>query len=216
MNIQDIKAFLFDVDGLLIDSEAVFNKCWCDAARSYGYSLTREQALDLRSLDAVLAKKLFAKWFGADEVYALIRSQRKKIMTEWLMTNSIKSKPYASFVLNELQKKGFTVAVVTSSPKSRCTEYLKNAGIDNFRGEIITTEQVERGKPYPDVYRFACKKLGLNPSCCVAVEDSPNGLRSAHDAGLKTIMIPDLSPYSDDLKLYVDIRLQSLIEIIKL
>lgn len=208
-----IKFFLFDVDGLLVDSERIFNVCWIEGARSIGYNLTFEQALQLRSCDSMLAKKLFATWFNDETAYAKVRSARKELMSDTKKYGIPSLKPGINDILEKLDAKGIKYAVVSSSPVSRCRKYLEDVGISCRFETIISAEMVERGKPYPEIYAFACSKLGVNPNECIAVEDSPNGIRSAHDAGCATIMIPDISPYCEELASYVDYHYDSLADI---
>ena len=199
------KAVFLDVDGVLVDSEKVFNICWRKAAEEEGYEMSFEQALELRSLDSSLAKVFFRTWYGNDEAYPAIRQRRKTIMADWNNTEKLEQKPGVSAFLQEIKKLPIKVAIVTSSPVSRITEYLSNVGVDiNLFDEIITTENVKRGKPFSDVYKFACESIGLSPQECIAVEDSPNGVKSAHAAGCYTIMIPDLSPLTCELQEYVN------------
>lgn len=198
-----MKTLLFDVDGVLVDSEKIYNSCWVRAAKESGYNLSSEQAMNLRSLDSVLASEFFFKLFHDRNAYPLIRQRRKEIMKN-VTDGQLKAKPGVQELMEYLNAEKINYAVVTASPVSRAMAYLESAKIGHYFPEIISTEHVQRGKPYPDIYEFACRKLSLVPRECAAVEDSPNGLMSAHDAGCITIMIPDISPYDDNLKGYVD------------
>ena len=208
-------AIFLDVDGVLVDSEKVFNACWRQAAEDEGYEMTFEQALELRSLDSSLAKELFKKWYGHEEAYPAIRQRRKAIMAERNKEEKLEAKPGVLEFLQQLKTLPIKVMIVTSSPVSRITEYLNTVGIsiDLFDG-VITTESVHRGKPFPDVYQYACEAVGLSPEQCVAVEDSPNGVKSAHAAGCYTVMVPDLSPCYEDLKPHTDLSCNCLNELL--
>ena len=210
------KAIFLDVDGVLVDSEKVFNACWRQAAEDEGYEMTFEQALELRSLDSSLAKELFKSWYGHEEAYPAIRQRRKAIMEERNKTEKLEGKPGVVEFLNALKLLPIKVIIVTSSPVSRITEYLGSVGINmSFFDDVITTEKVSRGKPFPDVYKYACKTIGFSPEECIAVEDSPNGVKSAHGAGCYTIMVPDLSPCTKVLEAEVDLIVDGLMGIIK-
>ncbi len=199
------KAILLDVDGVLVDSEKVFNICWRKAAELEGYEMSFEQALELRSLDSSLAKELFLSWYGEEMAYPAIRQRRKIVMVEYNKCHTLEAKKGVNEFLKEMQKYPIKLAIVTSSPATRISEYLKSVGIDiSLFDEVITTEHVKRGKPFPDVYQYACSAIGCSPAECIAVEDSPNGVKSAHSAGCYTIMIPDLSPFDKDLFRFVD------------
>lgn len=208
------KVIFLDVDGVLVDSEKVFNSCWRKAAESEGYSMTYEQALQLRSLDSSLAKDLFKSWYGNDNVYPSIRAARKLIMAEEVAKEPLRTKPGVLEFLDKARIMSVKVAIVTSSPMSRITTYLASVGIEiSLFDSVITTEQVKRGKPFPDVYLHACKTTRFEPDECVAVEDSPNGVKSAHDAGCYTVMIPDLTPCDESIKTFVDKECETIIDI---
>ena len=201
---NSLKAILFDIDGVLIDSERVYHVCWREAARQNGYQLSPEQAWQLRSLDSRLAGQLVEKWYGTPLAYPAIRATRKKLMQEYLAAHPLALKPGVKEVLEYLQKNQFLLAVVTAADIDKATAYLHSVGIDSYFSKIICAKMVERGKPFPDVYEWACQQLQVSPQNCLAVEDSPNGVKSAHQAGCRTIMIPDLTPYTADLAEFVD------------
>lgn len=204
----------FDMDGVLIDSEKIYNICWNTAAKQLGYILTEEQVLYLRSLDGILACEFLTKIFSDENAYSAIRMRRKEIMLEYLKKEQLKAKPGVKELMSYLNRKKVNTAVVTSASIDRAERYLDSAGIKQYFFNIVSTEQVKRGKPYPDVYRYACKVLGVEPTECIAVEDSPNGLKSASLAGCKTIMIPDLSQYDEKVKPYVNWHFDCLTDII--
>ena len=212
MNHKQIQAVLFDLDGVLIDSEKIYNQCWVRAAQQQGFIMTREQALLLRSLDRQLAQQLFNQWYSDERAYNVIRTTRKQLMKEFLATHPLSLKPGVHRILPYLKKLHFKLAIVTASNFEEVTKYIKDMGISHYFDHVISTKSVVRGKPFPDVYLYACSKLNINPSACIALEDSPNGVQSAHAAGCYTVMIPDLSPYSPNLKSYVDVWYQNLEE----
>ena len=96
-------------------------------------------------------------------------------------------------LLDFLHEKGIKVAVATATDPKRAKEYLSQIGIYDKFDKVCCATMVKNGKPEPDVYLYACEQIGEKPEDCVAVEDSPNGIRSAYRAGLKVIMVPDLT-----------------------
>lgn len=205
------KAILLDVDGVLVDSEQVFNYCWRKAAEQEGYPMSYEQALLLRSLDSQLAKELFINWYGEEKAYPAIRAARKVVMAEHTAKEPLSAKEGVLDFLEAVKDLPVKVAIVTSSPVSRITSYLNSVGIDiSLFDKVITTEQVKYGKPYPDVYEYACKSIGYEPSECIAVEDSPNGVKSAHDAGCYTVMVPDMTPCTKEMKPCVNLVINKI------
>ena len=112
-------------------------------------------------------------------------------MAECLKTETVQRKPGAIELLEEIKKRGIIAAVATATDRERTGKYLEETGLESYFHEIISATQVKEGKPSPDIYLYACEKLGLRPEECIAVEDSPNGILSAYRAGCKVIMVPD-------------------------
>lgn len=204
---------IFDLDGTLIDTEKYFKVFWRKAAAAFGYSMSEEQALQLRSLGRPYAPALLREWFGPEFDYLAVREVRRKMMKEFLAERGVELKPGAKEALSRLKQKGFKVALATATPVERASRQLKETGIYEYFDEIVSAAGVERGKPAPDVYLAACRLLGEKPEDCVAVEDSPNGVRSAYDAGLRVIMVPDQTEPDEELKRLLYARVSSLLEL---
>lgn len=214
-SVKEIKAALFDMDGLLIDSEKVYCDCWIQAARELGYAFDVERALSLRSLDKELANALFIRWFSDETAYERVKARRKEIMAEKIRHVPLQRKPGVRSLIQELKKRGIKAAVVTASPQKRAQMHLESVGLGDLFETIVTTETVKRGKPFPDVYLYAAKRMDVLPEDCLAFEDSPNGVKSAYEAGCHTVMIPDLTPPTAELIPYVEYTYDSLADLAK-
>lgn len=188
-----IKAVLFDMDGVLIDTEKYLTRFWQQAAEEVGLSLTIEDCYEFRSFASRFAAAAFQKKYGKAYDYFAIRSRRKELMKTHIETNGIEMKPEVKETLKKLKQKGLQLAVVTATDEERTKQYLTEIGIYDWFDSIVCATMVERGKPFPDVYLYACEKIGYRPKECMAVEDSPNGVRAASDAGCQTVMVPDLT-----------------------
>ena len=193
-----IKAVLFDMDGTLIDTEKYYRICWPKAMAHFGYEMSDEQALSMRSLGQPFAPTHLKEMFADENLdYPAIRAYRKELME----------------LLNFLKEKKIRRAVATATDMERTERYLKQIGLYPYFDEIISATMVEHGKPAPDIYTFACAQLGLAPEECLAVEDSPNGVMSACQAGCQVAMVPDQTQPDDALKKKLTICANTLDEL---
>ncbi|MCH5207592.1 MAG: HAD family phosphatase [Oscillospiraceae bacterium] len=209
-----IKAVVFDLDGLLLDTEKLLIKFWVRSANEAGFPMTRENALVLRSMHKSFAVPYLKELFGEDFDYIKIRSRRMELMKSYLADNPLELKRGAVELLEFLKKEKIPAAVCTATDYDRAAEYLKTTGIFGYFDRIISATMVEKGKPMPDVYLYAAKELGLKPQECIALEDSPNGVKSAASAGFITVMVPDLTDPDEELNKIIFKKADSLIDVI--
>ena len=206
---------LFDMDGTLFDTEKHYQWAWRKAIADAGYELDASEVLKLRSLGAPYNVAQFQEWFGEDVDYHAIRQERMNLMKN-MLTNEIPVKPQVPQTLEKLRQMGYSMAVVTATAQEQAVSNLKLAGLLPFFDHVISASMVKRGKPAPDVYLYACEVLGVQPENCYAVEDSPNGVMSAHAAGCRTIMIPDLSQPDAELSRLLYRKLDTFGELINI
>ena len=207
-----IKAVIFDLDGTLTDTEKYYQKAWPEAIEHFGFKCEPWMPLELRSLGRPFAPVKFREWFGEDFNYDEVRAYRKKLIEEYL-SGGIPLKPGAVEILTWLREQGIIVAMATANDLARTTRYLDRIGIRQLFDQIICADMVKFGKPAPDIYSYACEVLGLPPDETVAVEDSPNGVRSAAAAGCRTVMIPDLTEPDEGLKTLLWARVDCLTDL---
>ena len=195
-----IKAVIFDMDGLMIDTEKLLQKYWLVAAHTYGYAMEKQHVLGIRSLAAKYAAPKLQAELGADFDYDKVRSLRIKLMNEHIDTYGVEEKPGLGELLAYLKQNAYLTAVATATDWERTKRYLGSIGRLSYFDEIVCAPMVANGKPAPDIYLEAARRLNVEPSQCMALEDSPNGILAAYRAGMYPVMVPDLSEPDEDTK----------------
>ncbi|MEE0674591.1 MAG: HAD family phosphatase [Ruminococcus sp.] len=193
------KGIISDMDGVILDTEKLYVRFWREAASFYGFPMTLEHALGIRSLSGKLAEEKLQGWFGKEFDYNAVRQKRIELMDEFVNQNGVEPKPGAKALLSYIKDNGYALALATATPVDRAGRYLKSVELYSFFDQIVSAREVKRGKPAPDIYLCAAKRLGLDPKECIALEDSQNGIRSAFAAGCKTIMVPDLDQPTEEI-----------------
>ena len=209
-----IRAVIFDMDGILLDTEKIYCHFWMEAGCEAGYDWKMEHSLMLRSLAPEFAEPMMKEIFGQDFDYHAVRNRRKALMNAYMETHPVEIKPGAEELLLYLKSHYFKTAVATASGETKAMTYLDEAGLLDYFDQIISTAMVPHGKPMPDVYRYACKCIGEKPEACIALEDSPNGLMAAYRAGCLPIMVPDLTQPDEKLSKILYAKADSLTDVI--
>ena len=211
-----ICAVIFDMDGVLIDTEKHYNAAWCQAATEAGFPFTREHALLLRSCEAKEGEKLMQGIFGPSFDYYAIRERRRELVRERLAQYGLEKKPGVEETPRFLRAKGIKTAVATATALDITKSHLTTIGVCDLFDSIVSAKNVAHGKPEPDVYLYACEQIGERPQDCMAVEDSPNGIMAAYRAGLRTVMVPDLTQPDEELTKYLYACVNSLSDLCEL
>ena len=208
-----IKAVIFDMDGLILDTEKLLVKYWIQAANEAGFPMKREHALNIRSLARKFAIPYLQGIFGEEFDYVKIRSRRMELMTEHLKTNRLETKAGLLELLDFLRENHIPAAIATATDYQRTEAYLTEVGVFDRFDRIVCATMVESGKPKPDIYIYAAQQLGFSPSECMALEDSPNGVRSASSAGCVTVMVPDLTQPDEELNRLIFAKADNLADV---
>lgn len=194
-----INGVIFDMDGVILDSEKLYVRFWCEAGRFYGFPMEEKHALSIRSMARPLASEKLRGIFGSSFDYDAVRSKRVELMDKYVEENGIELKDGAEDLLVYLKENGYRIALATATPPDRAEKYLRAHDLYKYFDVTVSASMVSLGKPAPDIYLLAAEMLGLSAQSCLALEDSPNGIRSASSAGCVTVMVPDLDLPNDDI-----------------
>ena len=194
-----IKGAVFDMDGLMIDTEKLYLKYWKQAAADFGYAMEDKHVFAIRSLARKFSVPLLKGFFGEDFPTEEVRARRTELISAHIAEHGIDLKKGLLDLLKYLKKRDIRIAVATATPRERTMTYLNKINILDRIDAVVCGDMVTTGKPDPEIYLTAAKTLDLQPCQCAAFEDSPNGIKSAYSAGCHAIMIPDLTPPDDEI-----------------
>ncbi|NCB91207.1 MAG: HAD family phosphatase [Clostridia bacterium] len=188
----DIRGVVFDMDGLMVDTERVIKYSWDVTGEKLGYEKFGDNILNTLGKNRVQRNQYFLEKYGEDFPLQSFLDGYHQVYYEYEKKNGIPKKKGLMELLNLLKERDIPMAVATSTYKEHTVPELEKQGILSYFQEIITGDMVTNGKPDPEIYRKACQRLHILPQEAIALEDSYNGVRSAWNAGMKVIMIPDL------------------------
>ena len=195
---RPIQAVVFDMDGLLIDSEAIYRDALMGAAVALGKPLPVSVFHSLIGAPITQNRERLLDHFGPDfDVEALLVDASHRFHDEVDYENILKAG--VTELLDRLEALAIPRAIATSSPHDAVDRHLGPSGLKARFQAVIARGDYPRGKPNPDPFLAAAAALGVDPRACLALEDSYNGVRAAHAAGMMTIMVPDLLEPTDEM-----------------
>lgn len=195
-----IQGVVFDVDGVLFDTERLMHRVWQEVGAELGCPQVGVDYLEFvgQNRADIFAKML--RFYGPDfpkEQFMSLCSQR---LQDRLERDGVPIKPGVAELFAFLRGRGIPIAIATSTAAVRTKRRMEMTGLNRFLSGMVTGDQVTRGKPDPEIYLLACQALGTDPARTLAVEDSRNGILSAHAAGMPTVMVPDMIPPAPELE----------------
>ena len=211
-----IRAVVFDLDGTLLDTEKLYKRFWLEAAHQLGYPMREEHALMIRSMAAEKAGPLLRREVCPEFDYTAVRALRRELMEAFIDAHGVEPKPGMLETLGELRKRGLLLGLATATPPERVRKYLALVGAEGMLDAIACASMVRSGKPAPDIYLLATRQLGVPPREALAVEDAPSGIRSAHAAGLRPVMIPDQDEPDAEIRALCHAVVRSLSDVVGL
>jgi HAD superfamily hydrolase (TIGR01509 family) len=194
------RAVIFDMDGLLLDSERPYRDAWLVVSNQKGYQLNETIYMQAVGRDDRDTREIFRAQFGDDFPYDEISTEVRVIMDRHTGETGHALKDGVLDLLEYLAKRSVPCAVATSTMRQKALARLDQAGVLRYMREVSGGDEVTKGKPEPDLYLLAAKKLGVAPGHCLVFEDSAPGARAAHKAGMGVIVIPDLMEPPEDVR----------------
>jgi HAD superfamily hydrolase (TIGR01509 family) len=187
---QSLRAVIFDLDGVLADSEPWWNQIDAQLLRQYGVDYQGEYHRQVLGVSYLLAVEFYKKAFDISAPTEEMIRRRGEIATDFF-ANRVGLFPSAKAILEELLQMNLRLAVATSSVSASARPFLDRHGLTKFFDVIITGDEIERGKPEPDIYQRTAEKLDLVSNECLVVEDSLSGIAAAKAAKMRVVAIPD-------------------------
>jgi HAD superfamily hydrolase (TIGR01509 family) len=194
VNLSGVDAVVFDMDGLLVDSERLARTALTRTAHRFGLDPDERIFAGMIGLPEDGSIELLQKNFGAEFAASRFLHAAARAGDAMVESGLLQRKPGALECIRWLEELGIPKAVATSSSRTKAVLTLTSAELIDHFGTIVTRTDVPRGKPYPDLYVRAALELRCDAGRCIAFEDSYNGVRAAYAAGMRVIMVPDLLP----------------------
>lgn len=197
---KSIKAVIFDMDGLMLDSQRIATKAWKNAVSYYGYSLSDEDNLLLIGRNIVDSNEILYSLYGPKFPIEEIRKYARQLFSYYVKDDGIPIKAGLTKLLDFLDGKNISTAVATSTSRNDCIMNLNKCDLTHRFKVIVCGDEVSIGKPEPDLFLKVAELLQVSPEFCVVLEDSFAGIRAAKAAGMIPIMVPDLIEPNDEIK----------------
>lgn len=209
------KAVVFDMDGVIFDSERAVMQCWKEVASRHNIPDIEKAILACTGTTMVRTREIMLNLYGADFPYDEYARESSVIFHSRYDGGRLPMKQGVKELLTFLKEHDKKIALASSTRQQVVTDELRDAGIIEYFDRIICGDMVSRSKPAPDIFLKACEELNVSPSDSYAIEDSYNGIRAAHAGGLHPIMVPDLLPADEEMQSLAEIVLPSLTSVME-
>lgn len=210
---EPIQALIFDMDGLLVDSEPLADAAMVEFLRRHGKHAREEYAPQLLGRRLPDAVALFMEWYGLEGDLAALIAEFDALRTEMILGN-LALMPGAAEIVAFGREAGLGLALATSNRRHQAVISLAETGLTGLFDVEVTGDDVERGKPFPDIFLAAARLLGVAPATCVVLEDAPAGVMAAGAAGMRSIFVPNGYSVGASLPASPDVIVATLFEAI--
>lgn len=208
-----IQAVLFDMDGLMFDTERLWGTFWAPALAEFGLPYREGLAQAARGTAGETLRGVLHSYYGPDCPAEAILDRFHQLAVE-TFRKPVPKKPGLDELLAWLDEKGVPMAVVSSSSEAVIRRNLDNWGLGRYFKAVVAGEMVGHSKPDPEAFLLGAAKLGAEPARCLVLEDSHNGVRAGAAGGFVTVMVPDLMPVTDEMRGLFTAQCASLFEVL--
>lgn len=203
-------AVIFDMDGVIFDSEKKVVECWQEIAAKYRIKDIETACRECLGLNREATKTIFLERYGKDFPYDAYKNEMSALFHERYKDGRLPMKPGVEELLQYLKEQKKGIALASSTRSDIVTRELSDAGILSYFDVVIGGDVVKRSKPEPDIFLRACEELRTEPGDAYGIEDSYNGIRALSAAGIRAIMVPDMVQASEEMKELSEIVLPNL------
>ncbi|MBQ7535634.1 MAG: HAD family phosphatase [Stomatobaculum sp.] len=214
--LKPFKAVLFDMDGIILDTERVHILGWHAVFGDIGIVPEEEFLVSLRGANTDFQRKQFQEKFHGTVDYQALRNARRNFCQQYYKEHGLPVKEGYRELSAWLKEKGIPKALCSSTTLETIVDEFRIAGIPFDFDASVTGTEPEHSKPAPDVFLLGADKLGIRPEDCIVFEDSPNGVKAGHAAGCQVIMVPDTVPPTEELRSLSTAVCGSLLEAMEL
>ena len=209
------KAVIFDMDGVIFDTEKVYLDIWIEVFEKYGYKMTKELYVNVMGTGRKNVIKTFLENFGDDLTIEKMYEEKDNQLFYIIENQGIPLKEGVKELFSMLKEKNYKIALATSAKRERVEKQIKDKWLKESFDAIVCGDDVEKGKPSPDIFLKAAKKIDVEPENCFVVEDSPAGIKAAFSGGMKGIHVEDLKVADEDILKYCQKSFKDLQEVKK-
>lgn len=207
------KAVIFDMDGVIFDTERVYLEIWKSVFEKYGYKMTKELYITVMGTGRKNVIKTFLENFGDDLPIEKMYEEKDNQLFYIIENQGIPLKKGVKELFSMLKEKNYKIALATSAKRDRVEKQIKDKWLKESFDAIVCGDDVEKGKPSPDIFLKAAKEIDVEPENCFVVEDSPAGIKAAFSGGMKGIHVEDLKAADEDILKYCEKNFKNLQEI---
>ncbi len=210
-----IKGAVFDMDGLMFDSERLTFDAWYKVLNDNGFSYTFDIYKQTVGKRTVETKAYYESLYGDSFDYNSMRQKANDVFWDYIEKNGMPIKKGLFELLDYLKANNVKISLATSTSEESAMRMIKKAGVEEYFDAFVCGNMVKNGKPHPEVFQTAAKKLSLPPQSCIALEDSINGIKSAYAAKMLPIMVPDMLSPTKEIMPMLYALCKDLSEVIK-